>query len=131
VATEIFNVGEALSGEALQVFLQRSAGQRYHFERVIRCASLEAEIVDQFALPERFRLIVSLSSNGSMSDVLLFRDVGFILFRGFEEGEGCDVFEILSAENRLTKLLAQHHLPRWADEAKANPKSLLTGLPPR
>jgi len=129
--TEIFNVGEAMSGEALQVFLQRAAGQRYHFEKLVRRADLAAEICERFAIPERFKMIVSLSSSGSLSDALLFRDVGFVLFRGFEEGEGCEVFEILSAEHHLTKLLAQHHLQRWADEAKANPKQLLTGLPNR
>jgi hypothetical protein len=129
--TEIFNVGEAMSGEALQVFLQRAAGQRYHFEKLVRRADLASEICERLAIPERFKLIVSLSSSGSLSDALLFRDVGFVLFRGFEEGEGCEVFEILSAEHRLTKLLAQHHLQRWADEAKASPKQLLTGLPNR
>ena len=128
VATDIFNVGEALSGEALHVFLQRTLGHRYHFERTVRRADLANEIVEQLAIPERFKLIVSLSSEGSLSDALLFRNVGFVLFRGFEEGEGCEVFELISADSRFTKLLAHYHFPRWIEEAKATPKTLLSGL---
>ena len=130
-ATEIFNAGEAISGEALQVFLQRSIGDRFHFERVLRRAELAPEILEQLAVPDRLKLIVSLNATGSLSDALLFRNVGFVLFRGFEEGEGCDVYELLSSDQRFTKLLTQHHLQRWADEAKATPTQLLTGLPGR
>ncbi len=129
VASEIFNVGEAISGGALHVFLQRSGTTRFHFERVVRRAELNPELTEQLALPERFKLIVSFEHDGHVGTALLFRPAGFVLFRGFEEGDGCDVYEILGGEHRLAKLLAQHHLQRWSEEARANPKLLVTGLP--
>jgi hypothetical protein len=126
---EIYNGGQALSGEALDVFLRTTAGPRFHFQRAIGPGDLAAEIGAKLFLPDHWSLILSLPSAGEITDVLAFHRAGRVVFRGFEEAGGCDVYELLPRDGALMRLLLRNHLARWVQEAKSAPGQLLTGLP--
>ena len=129
VAGEIYNGGQALSGEALDAFLRGTLDSRIHFARALDRGELGEEAVATLALPERVSLILSLPAAGAIADVLGFRRIGRVAFKGFEEGEGCDVYELLPADGPLMQLVVRLLLPRWVQEAKSNPAQLLSGLP--
>jgi hypothetical protein len=126
---EIYNGGQALSGEALDVFLRTTVGPRFHFQRNIALGDLAAEIGAKLHLPDHWSLILSLPSAGEISEVLAFRRVGRVVFRGFEEAGGCDVYELLPADGALMRLLLRNHVAHWVQEAKSAPGQLLTQLP--
>jgi hypothetical protein len=128
VATDIYNAGTALSGEALDAFLRATLGPRLHFERLIRRQDFAPELAGAFALPDTLRLIISVEAEAPLAHALLFRDVGRVSFRGFEEAGGCQVFELLPEEGRFARLLVEHHLARWLEEARVQPSSLLSSL---
>jgi hypothetical protein len=126
---EIYNGGQALSGEALDVFLRTTVGPRFHFQRAIARGDLASEIEEKLLLPDHWSLILSLPSAGEISEVLAFRRAGHVVFRGFEEAGGCDVYELLPADGALMRLLLRNHLAHWVHEARTAPGQLLSGLP--
>jgi len=128
-AGEIYNGGQALSGDALDAFLRATAGARFHFQRILGPPDLAEEIVQKLALPDQWRLILSLPASGEIAQALAFRRVGQVVFRGFEEAGPCEVYELLPADGQLMRLLARNHLARWVQEARATPGQLLTALP--
>ncbi len=127
LGSEIYNSGQAVSARALDVFLRETLGERFHFERRLARADRAPELEAALPLPAELRLIVSVGS--SPGDVLVFREVGGVRFRGFERSHPCLVFELLAADGSLAKLLARHHLPKWVQEARLDRASLLSGLP--
>ena len=128
-SAEIYNGGQAISGEALDVFLRTTAGPRFHFQRAISRGDLAPEIEEKLSLPDQWTLLLSLPSAGEISQVLAFRRVGHVVFRGFEEAGGCDVYELLPADGALMRLLLRNHVAHWVHDAKSAPGQLLTGLP--
>ncbi|MHB8417651.1 MAG: coiled-coil domain-containing protein [Myxococcales bacterium] len=128
-ASEIYNGGQALSGEALDAFLRTTAGARFHFQRLVAPADLAEEIAQKLLLPESFRLIVSVPATLEIAGALAFRRVGRVVFRGFEEAGPCEVYELLAADGQLMRMLARNHLARWVQEARGALRQQLASLP--
>ncbi len=126
---EIYNGGQAISGEALDVFLRSTTGPRFHFQRQIGKGDLAAEIEDRLFLPDHWSLILSVPADGEISEVLAFRRAGRVVFRGFEEAGGCEVYEVLPADGALMRLLLRNHVAHWVQEARSAPGQLLSALP--
>ncbi|MHB1845868.1 MAG: hypothetical protein ACYCWW_13660 [Deltaproteobacteria bacterium] len=130
LGSDIYNAGQALSSEALDAFLRGTLGERFHFERRLLRDSAPPELRSELSLPEELRLVVSVSTD-TPSDVLTFREVGQVRFRGFERSRPCVVYELLAADGLLAKLLMRHCHGKWIPEARADQASLLAGLPKR
>jgi len=128
VATDIYNAGTALSGEALDAFLRATLGPRIHFEKILDPSAFAPEIAGAFALPASLRLIVSVEAEAPLAHAMLFRSAGPVAFRGFEEAGDCEVFELLAAEGRFARMLVEHHLPGWIEETRSQPHALLSSL---
>ncbi len=117
ILNDIYNVGEALSGEALQAYLSATAATRHWFRKVVPVESLDAEIRSRFFFPTaELDLTVSLPLSGAMGDALIFRRAGQMKFRGFEAKAQTVIYEMLRRQDDFFRLLAERHLTLWAGE---------------
>lgn len=119
---DIYNLGEALSGQALDAYLRQTRTTHFFFRVQARTAELDPALQNRFFFPEEtLSLIVGRRLTGASDQFEIFRYVGQILFRGFEVTRPSQVFESLRPDSPFVRLLARHHLPEWFEEAEENP----------
>jgi hypothetical protein len=129
-AEDIYNVGQAISAEALDAFIRERRVDTAHALLDLRTDELNPEITRQFAFfadSHRFVVSADLKKGGSPGEV--FRRAGRVGFRGFEGGRGTVVYEILDPRSPFCELLVQHHAARAAAAVAADPTLALAGLP--
>ncbi|MBI3077016.1 MAG: hypothetical protein HYY85_08545 [Deltaproteobacteria bacterium] len=117
---DIYNVGEALSGEALQAYLEETKATRLAFTRTVPVAELHPEIRQRFFFTEsELRLVISARLGEGQPDVHIFRLAGEMTFRGFEEqGRTTAVYEIVRRDSPIYAALMAHHFTAWLQEAQ-------------
>ncbi|HEY3449771.1 MAG TPA: hypothetical protein VGK67_25680 [Myxococcales bacterium] len=117
--SDIYNTGEALSGEALAALLTQTSASRTWFRRVLQVEELDAEFRDLFVfVQDSLEIIVTLPPDGDVDRAALFRRAGQVQFRGFEAKSPTSVWELLRPDSPFALLLAQKHLPLWTAEAR-------------
>ncbi len=122
--SDIYNTGEAFSGEALAAWLSATAPQRAWFRKVVPVAELDREFHELFAfLAEQLELVVSVPHDGDADRALVFRRSGQVQFRGFEAKQASTVWEMLRPDSSFSMLLAQKHLPLWTAQARSAPQA--------
>ncbi|MBI5545550.1 MAG: hypothetical protein HY901_16820 [Deltaproteobacteria bacterium] len=120
--SDIYNVGEAFSGEALAAFLVQAAPGRTWFRKALAVEELDPEFQELFFfIRDSLDLIVSIPSDGDSDQALVFRRAGQAQFKGFEARAPTAVWELLRPDAPFTLLLAQKHLPLWTAEARGRP----------
>lgn len=120
VHNELYNVGEAVSGEALDAWLKATSATRQWFRKVVPLDELDVDIRARFFFPtQELELVASIPFGGKPSDALVFRKAGQVQFRGFEAKPPTVVYELLRRDEPLFQLLAKHHLSIWLAEADA------------
>jgi len=120
VLSDIYNVGEAFSEEAVDAFLGETRATRFAFRRGLGVGELHPDFRERFLFTsEALELRISVPLTGELSDALVFRLAGHVHFRGFEAKQATAVFELLRPSSAFMKLLTQHHLRTWVDEARA------------
>jgi len=87
--------------------------------RDVQVWELAPPLREKFVFPSGTLRLVMAVSPASHALQRLFVFVGRALFRGFEKQGGFGVYEMVSRDNALFGLLAQHHLPRWIAEHEA------------
>lgn len=119
LANQIYNIGEALSGEALAAWLQATSARRHWLRKTVAVEALDAEIRTRFLfLTEALELVVSLPIGGPPSEAVVFRRAGQIQFRGFESKAQTAVYEMIRGDSDFGRLLAERHLASWASQAR-------------
>jgi hypothetical protein len=116
---DIYNLGEAMSGEALQVYLKEVSPHVYHFEKTVKITELHREIQQRFFFPSpelKFLIRVEPVDDQLRFDVV--RYVGELVFRGFEIHQATTVYEIVRKNSPFYLLVERHHLLAWHQEAK-------------
>ncbi|RMG16574.1 MAG: hypothetical protein D6729_10670 [Deltaproteobacteria bacterium] len=128
--SDIYNVGIALSADALNAYLLQTASNRIHFVQSVHVDELAPEVREPFAFPEpELSLVVSIAATGDPSqDVQIFRFAGSVQFRGFEAARPQGVYELLAPESRFVQALQRHHLAAWIREMRADPARTITRL---
>ncbi len=122
-SNDIYNLGEAISGGALNAYLFKTKLTHQFFRVQIKPEELAPEIQNSFLfLESMLSLIVGFKTSDPDSDIELFRYVGQVLFRGFEGTQPTPVFEILRPDSPFFRLLSRHHLKKWIDDAQQNPE---------
>lgn len=117
--SDIYNTGEALSGEALAALLTQTSASRTWFRKVLQVDELDAEFHDLFLfVQDSLELIVTLPPDGDVDHAALFRRAGQVQFRGFEAKSPTSVWELLRPDSPFALLLSQKHLALWAAEAR-------------
>ncbi|MGC4115561.1 MAG: hypothetical protein QM765_13345 [Myxococcales bacterium] len=117
--SDIYNTGEALSGEALAALLTQTSASRTWFRRVLQVDELDPEFQELFFfVQDSLELIVTLPPDGDVDRATVFRRAGQVQFRGFEAKSPTSVWELLRPDSPFALLLLQKHLPLWAAEAR-------------
>ena len=117
---DIYNLGEALSGEALQSYLRETSPHKYNFYKIVSTNDLHAEIQQHFFFPSpELKFCVCVERRNGQLQFDLFRHVGELVFRGFEIHQATAVYEIVRKNSTFYLLLERHHLRAWYEEVKA------------
>ncbi len=113
---DIYNIGQALSGRALKAFRRETKATTLHFNKKIPVKELAEEIKERFFFFEdvlNFWFSIRRSFKGE--EILVFRHVGNLTFRGFEPGGSTTVYEIIKKDSDFYKLFFKYHLNKWID----------------
>jgi hypothetical protein len=116
---DIYNGGAAVSADALEAYVTACAQDSKFLRREVQVRELAPPIREKFVFPSGTLRLVMAVSPASHALQRLFVLVGRAQFRGFEKQGGLGVYEMVSPDNPLFGLLAQHHLPRWVAEHDA------------
>jgi len=116
---DIYNGGAALSEDALEAYVTACGEDSMFVRRDVQVWELAPPLREKFVFPSGTLRLVMAVSPASHALQRLFVFVGRALFRGFEKQGGFGVYEMVSRDNALFGLLAQHHLPRWIEEHEA------------
>lgn len=117
---DIYNLGEALSEEALQAYMREVSPHQYSFEKVVKTNELHPEIQERFFFPSsELKFFFCVAKEEGQLDSDLFRYVGELVFKGFEIHQATAVYEIVRKNSSFYLLLEKHHLQDWYQEARA------------
>jgi hypothetical protein len=117
---DIYNLGEALSAEALQSYLRETSPHKYNFYKTVLVNDLHADIQQHFFFPSpEVKFCVCVERLDGQLNFDLFRHVGELVFRGFEIHQATAVYEIVRKNAPFYLLLEKYHLRAWYEEAKA------------
>jgi hypothetical protein len=116
---DIYNLGEAISGDALQAFLKEISPHTYYFEKTVKISTLHQDIQRRFFFPtDELRLTVCVERVDGQLQFDLFRHVGELIFKGFSLHQATAVYELVRRNSPLFMLLERYHLPAWHQEAR-------------
>ncbi len=128
MAADIYNVGEAISGPALDAYLRETRSTHFFFRRSVNTGELHPEIRQRFFFPEDVIFFVIGKSLTGATEPAIFRYAGQVAFRGFEHNLPSAVYEIMRPESPLVALLLRHHFPAWITEGTTSTENKLEGL---
>lgn len=112
--TDIFNVGRALSREAVDAFLRETATNRLTVEKEIEISALPADFHSRWVFPEEtLSLIVSYDTGKARTQPFVFRHAGELTFRGFEGVRSTAIYELVDAGSEIYRMLDRHFLGVW------------------
>jgi hypothetical protein len=116
---DIYNLGEAMSGDALQSYLKEISPHTYYYDKTVKITELHQEIQQRFFFPSpELKLFVGVERINGQLHFDLMRYVGELVFKGFEVYQATEVYEIVRRNSPLYLLLERHHLMAWYQEAK-------------
>ncbi|OGP53678.1 MAG: hypothetical protein A2Y65_00075 [Deltaproteobacteria bacterium RBG_13_52_11] len=116
---DIYNLGEAMSGEALQAYQKEISPHTYYFDKTVKVTELHREIQQRFFFPSsELKFFVSVERVNGQLQFDLVRYGGELVFKGFERRQATAVYEIVRKNSPLYLLLEKHHLITWHKEAR-------------
>ena len=116
---DIYNLGEAISGDALQAFLKEVSPHTFYFEKTVKISTLHQDIQRRFFFPyDELQLTVCAERVDDQLQFDLFRYVGELIFKGFSMHQATAVYELVRRNSPLCMLLERHHVPAWYQEAR-------------
>ena len=118
-STDIYNKGQAISGEALKAYMAERRGVMTFFKGNVAVADLHEEFRDRFFFPGDFlELWFAVERGEGNNAVELFARTGEVTFKGFEKALPTVVYEIVNRESEFFELIMEHHFTQWLGEAK-------------
>jgi hypothetical protein len=116
---DIYNLGEAMSGEALQAYLKEISPHTYYFDKHVKITELHQEIQKRFFFPSsEIKFFICVEQDEGQLHFDLIRYVGELVFKGFDLHQSTAVYEMVRKNSPLQLLLERHHLMTWYKEAK-------------
>ncbi len=110
-AGDIYNVGCALSDEALRAYL--AARDDRKFRRCeLAAAALNPALQRRFVFPQTRLVLIAGFDGARLAELFVYS--GRAMFKGFERQGGLAVWEAVPDDALFFSLLAQHHLPQLA-----------------
>lgn len=112
-AADLYNVGRAVSKEALDAFLRATAALRVTARQQVAVLELHPDF-RRFVFPEsELRLVASWDTGKVPRKPIVFRFAGDLTFRGFEGVHTTEIWEIVDNTSPVFEMLERHYLPKW------------------
>lgn len=117
--TDIYNLGEAMSGDALREFIRESRGRLYFFEKRVLRGELNQKFWKLFAFEgTEIHLIFGVENKKDRDIVEIFRYAGNIDYTGTSKREHTEVYEIIRPSSLFYKFIMDHHFLEWYEGSK-------------
>lgn len=124
---DIYNVGRALSKEALEAFLRATATTRVAIKRRLDVLALHPSLQKAFWF-ERDTIDLVLSIPLAKGPVYVFRFAGELTFRGFEASHSTSIYEMLKPRSLFHQGVMRYHMPAWRQQLKDGKIPIITSL---
>ncbi|MBN2494582.1 MAG: hypothetical protein JXR96_08335 [Deltaproteobacteria bacterium] len=128
ISTDIYNLGEAISGSALDAYLQATRHSHFFFRIQVRPEELAEEIQQRYCFPDPVLSLIAGRRLREPDEVEIFRYVGQVVFRGFEISRPTSVFEILRSKSTFFQDIRTRHFEAWWEEAQQDPSGKVERL---
>jgi hypothetical protein len=118
-SVDIYNLGEALSGDALREFIREGRGRLYFFEKRVLRGELNQQFWKLFAFEgTEIHLIFGVESKKDRNLVEIFRYAGNIDYTGTSKREHTEVYEIIRPTSLFYRFIMDHHFMEWYEGSK-------------
>ena len=116
---EIYNLGEALSQEALLEYMKETRSRVSFFQKRVLTSELNQKFWDIFAFDEsEIFLVFGVEHSERGVDFELYRNVGELDYAGTEKKEMTDVFEMIRPDSAFYQFIQKYHFDQWYKDAK-------------
>lgn len=110
---DLYNAGVAVSEQALGAYQKITGKKHPFFVKTVDLAELGDHFHERFAFDTRRLRFVFVTGLGPTSPRHVFRYVGSMVFRGFEQRTAVGVYELLNPRDAFLKLLVERHFGTW------------------
>jgi hypothetical protein len=118
-SVDIYNLGEALSGDALRAFVRESRGKLYFFEKRVLIGELNEKFWKFFAFDgTEIQFIFGIEDKKNRINVEMFRYTGSIDYVGTSKKELTDVYELLRTDSLFYHFIMDNHFDAWYEDSK-------------
>ncbi len=116
---DIYNLGEALSGDALRAFIRESRGKLYFFEKRVLIGELNEKFWKFFAFDgTEIQFIFGIEDKKDRVNVEMFRYSGSIDYAGTLKKELTDVYELIRPDSLFYHFIMDNHFSEWYEDSK-------------
>jgi hypothetical protein len=117
--TDIYNLGEAISGDALRQYIRESQNRLFFFERRIYVSELHSDFWDRFVFDgEDIYLIFGVERTGDSLRLELFRYAGVLDYAGTFNREVTEVYEMIRPESEFFRFIMEFHFYNWYQNSR-------------
>ncbi len=119
-STDIYNLGEALSEEALREYIKGNRDRLYFFDRRVQRHQLHPEFQQVFAYDgTEIYLIFGVERTPGGPAVEIFRYAGILDYAGTLKREVTEVYEIIRPDSPFYHFVMEHHFNPWYDRSRS------------
>ena len=112
-AADLYNVGRALSKDALEAFIRETGAQRLVVRKQIAVTELHEDFRRFVFSESELNLVVSFDTGKAGRRPMVFRFAGNLTFRGFEGVHTAEIWEIVDGASPIYRVLETHYLSAW------------------
>ena len=117
--TDIYNLGEALSGDALREYIRVSSSRLSFFEKRVLIGELNPEFIKYFAYDGLdIYLIFGVEHKLGEMNVEIFRYAGAIDYAGTLKQEVTEVYEMIWPNSPFFNFIMDNHFDKWYKQSK-------------
>ncbi|MBN1881611.1 MAG: hypothetical protein JW885_05505 [Deltaproteobacteria bacterium] len=118
--TDVYNLGEAISGDALRQYIRESQNRLFFFERRVYAAELHKEFWNLFAYDgDDIYLIFGVEHTGDTTRLEMFRYVGVLDYAGTFNREVTEVYEMIRPESAFFRFIMGFHFHAWYQNSRS------------
>jgi hypothetical protein len=119
-STDIYNLGEALSEDALREYIRGCRDRFYFFDRRIQCREFNPEFNKIFAYDgTEVYLIFGVELHKEGRHVEMFRHAGIIDYAGTQKREVTEVYEIIRPDSLFYLFVMDRHFEKWYEASRS------------
>jgi len=119
-STDIYNLGEALSEEALREYIRSCRDRFYFFDRRVQRRDLNPDFNKIFAYDgSEIYLIFGVEEQNEGRHVEMFRYAGILDYAGTQKREVTEVYEIIRPDSLFYLFIMDQHFKKWYQASRS------------